>query len=193
MYADFYGDTLRATTGLYDKTVSGSGDSELDGTYSAYNSELINIGAVQHNESGSDTISVSMSGLIVNDATFLDLIGDRSNWQGRVARLWFYCVDEHESQVGSIIPYYTGYMNDLTISGGAYSQTVTLTIENYIVSLAGAQNKTYLMQNIYDSGDLSAAATIGSANGLGDATNYSFITDTAGPYGGNYNAGNFNY
>jgi hypothetical protein len=33
IYADFVGDVLRGTSGLYNKTISGSGDSELDGTY----------------------------------------------------------------------------------------------------------------------------------------------------------------
>lgn len=169
IYADFVGDVLRGTTGLYDKTISGSGDAELDGTYEAYDHRLVNVGSVQHNENGSNTVSISISGLIVNDEAFLNLIGTKSNWQGRTARLWFYCVNESETQVGSIIPYYTGYMNDVTISGSPFSQVVTLTIENYLVSLSGAPNKTYLMQEQYDSGDLSAAAAIASANGTNGA------------------------
>lgn len=169
IYADFVGDTLRATSGLYDKTISASGDSELDGTYDSFDSRLVQVSAVKHNETGSDTVSISLSGLIVNDVDFLNTIGDKANWQGRAARLWFYCVDESETQVGSIIPYYTGYMNDITISGSAEAQTVAVTIENYMVSLSGAQNKTYLMQNVFDSGDLSGNATVGAANGLSGA------------------------
>jgi hypothetical protein len=165
LYADFSGDVLRGTTGLYDKTVSSS-DTELNGTYESFSNNIIEVGAVKHNESGSDTVAVSMSGLIVNNVSFLTLIGDKSKWQGRAARLWFYCADANETQVGSIIPYYTGYMNDITISGDPKSQTVTLTIENYLVSLAGAPNKTLLQQSIYDSGDLSAAASIAAANGM---------------------------
>jgi len=42
-----------------------------------------------------------------------------------------------------------------------------LTIENYLASLSGSQNKTYMMQNLYDAGDLSANATLGAANGMG--------------------------
>lgn len=165
LYADFVGDTLRATSGLYDKTVSSS-DTELNGTYESYSHNVIEVGAVKHNENGSDTLAVSMGGLIVNNAAFLAIIGDKTKWQGRAARLWFYCVDENESQIGSIIPYYTGYMNDITISGDAESQRVTLTIENYLVSLAGAPNKTMLQQKVFDSGDESAAASIAAANGM---------------------------
>lgn len=166
IYADFDGDVLRGTSGLYDRVITGSGDSELDGTYESYDHNLIEVGAVKHNENGSDTVSISMGGLIVNNVDFLNLIGDKSKWQGRIARLWFYCVDEDEVQIGSIIPYYTGYMNDVTISGNPSEQTVILTIENYLVSLSGASAKTYLQQSIYDSGDESAAAAIAAANGV---------------------------
>lgn len=168
-YADFVGDVLRATTGIYNKTITGSGDSELDGTYEPLPDSLVNIGAVAHNESGSDTVTISLSGLVVNNNDFLNLVGDRANWQGRAARLWFYCVDEDENQVGSIIPYYTGYMNDFMIDGSPDLQTASITIENYLVTLSGARNKTYMMQERFDPGDLSAAATVAAANGVTSA------------------------
>jgi hypothetical protein len=180
IYADFVGDVLRGTSGLYDKVISGSGDTELDGTYDSFSHDLINVSTVKHNESGSDTVSISMSGLVVNNADFLAIIGDKSKWQGRIARLWFYCVNENEGQVGSIIPYYTGYMNEVGISGSAESQTVTLTIENYLTSIAGAQNKTYLIQNIFDAGDLSAETSIAAANGMAEAGNYGYGGGGAG-------------
>lgn len=169
MYADFDGDVLRATSGLYDKTISASGDSELDGTYESYDHNLIEVSPIQHNETGSDTAAISMGGLIVNNNDFLNLVGDRSKWQGRIARLWYYCVDENEVQIGSIVPYYTGYMNDITISGSPEMQRVTLTIENYLVSISGSQNKTYLQQKIFDPNDESARASIAAANGIQEA------------------------
>jgi hypothetical protein len=207
IYADFDGDVLRGTSGLYDKVISGSGDAELDGTYDSFNHELINVSAVKHNETGSDTVSISLGGLIVNldylqerdgdyiftrdeelirvrSSDFLNIIGDKTRWQGRIARLWFYCVDENETQIGSIIPYYTGYMNEVGITGSADSQVVALTIENYLVSIAGAQNKTYLIQNIFDSGDLSGEASISAANGMAAAGSYGYGSGSGGFEGG---------
>lgn len=189
IYADFVGDVLRGTSGLYDKTISGSGDAELDGTYESFSHNIINVSPVKHNETGSDTASISMSGLIVNDAAFLAIIGDKSKWQGRIARLWFYCVDANENQVGSIIPYYTGYMNEVSISGDAESQSVTLTIENYLASIAGAQNKTYLIQNIFDAGDLSGEASVSAANGMAEAGSYSY--GGGGGFGFDFNMENY--
>jgi hypothetical protein len=180
IYADFVGDVLRGTSGLYNKVVSGSGDSELDGTYDSFSHDLINVSPVKHNESGSDTVTISMSGLVVNNADFLAIIGDKTKWQGRTARLWFYCVDENENQIGSIIPYYTGYMNEVGIAGDSDSQTVSLTIENYLASIAGAQNKTYLIQNIFDAGDLSGEASVSAANGMAEAGSYGYGGGGAG-------------
>jgi hypothetical protein len=180
IYADFLGDVLRGTTGLYNKVISGSGDSELDGTYDSFSHDLINVSPVKHNESGSDTVTISMSGLVVNNADFLAIIGDKTKWQGRTARLWFYCVDQNENQVGSIIPYYTGYMNEVGIAGDSGSQAVSLTIENYLASIAGAQNKTYLIQNIFDAGDLSGEASVSAANGMAEAGSYGYGGGGAG-------------
>lgn len=209
IYADFDGDVLRGTSGLYDKIISSSGDAELDGVYESFDHNLIDVGVVKHNETGSDTVAISLNGILLSTnyildrydglisdrdiaiiqqrgTDFLNTIGDKIRWQGRTARIWFYCVDQNENQIGSIIPYYTGYMNDITITGSPEMQRVELTIENYMVSLSGAQNKTYLMQNIFDSGDLSGNATIGAANGLEGASVYngntSYVYDTGRAY-----------
>lgn len=205
LYADFDGDVLRATSGIYDKTISGSGDSELDGTYVSIDHNLIEVAPVSHNEKGSDTVTVSLNGILagteyiqdrfenflldregeyirIRGASLLNTLGDVTRWQGRAARLWFYVVDEDENQIGSIIPYYTGYMNDIKISGAPSAQKITMSIENYIVTLSGASNKTYMMQSEYDSGDNSAAATASAANGLGGGV----ISGGGGGPGGGY-------
>jgi len=189
LYADFEGDVLRATSGIYDKVISGTGDAELDGTYQSLDHNLIEISPVKHNENGSDTVQVALNGILaatefvqerdedvifqrdgtpirIRGSSLLNILGDVTRWQGRTARLWFYIVDDDENQIGSIIPYYTGYMDDITIAGAPTSQRIALSIENYLVTLAGASNKNYLMQSQFDSGDNSAAATISAANGL---------------------------
>lgn len=199
IYADIDGDVLRATTGLYDRTISGSGDAELDGTYESYSHNIIDVGPVRHNETGSDTVTITLNGILVNldpilnrngdpiydrysesvlvrTSDLLNVIGDKTRWQGRSARLWFYCVDENETQIGSIVAYYTGYMNDIVIAGSPSEQRIALTIENYLASLSGAQNKTYMMQNLYDAGDLSANATLGAANGMGSGSGSGLVT-----------------
>ena len=185
IYADFFGDTLRATNNSVNKTVSGSGDSELDGTYESYNHNIIVVSPVKHNETGSDTVAIEMSGLIVN-ADLLNLIGNKANWQGRAARLWFFVSDENGGQVGDIVPYYTGYMNDITISGSPSEQKIILTIENYLTSLSVAANRTYMLQTLYDPNDLSANATLSAANGMGSSAG---VTDLIYPFTGDFGFG----
>jgi hypothetical protein len=201
IYADFEGDVLRATSGIYDKVISGSGDAELNGTYQSIDHNLIDVSPVKHDDRGSDTVTVSLNGILaatefvqdrfdavirqrdnqliqVRGSSLLNTLGDVTRWQGRTARLWFYVVDDNETQVGSIIPYYTGYMDDITLSGSPEAQTISLSIENYIVTLSGASNKNYLSQGEFDAGDNSAAATIAAANGL-----------VGGVIGGSYGGG----
>ena len=196
-YADVDGDPIRLTSGIYDKTISGSGDAELDGTYESYAHDLLEVGEVKHNENGSDTVSITMNGILPNveavldrfesvifdrdgipisirNSSLLSIIGDKSRWQERLARLWFYCVDENENQIGSITPYYTGYMNDVAIAGDPAMQKIALRIENYLVTLTNASNKTYLQQTLFDPGDLSADAAIAAANGMDGAGLISF-------------------
>jgi len=165
-YLDFSGDVLRATSGIYDKTISGSGDAELDGSYFSISEDLIQIGAVLQRESGTDSVNVSLSGLLVNNSDLLATVGDKSLWQGRIARLWFYLVDDDENLAGEYIPFYTGFMDAISFNGDPTSQTIELTIENYISSISGASGKTYLIQSAYDAGDTSAAASISAGNGL---------------------------
>jgi len=101
--------------------------------------------------------------------------------------LWFYCVDENETQVGQIIPYYTGYMNDISITGSPNQQTINLVIENYINTLSGTQNKNYLSQNLFDAGDLSGEASIAAVNGTSGAG----LSDVSAMNNAYYDAGSY--
>lgn len=192
-YLDVDTDPLRATTGLYNKTFSSTGDADLDGfTFESYPAELISVSEVQHDESGSNQVAVTMSGLVVNNAAFLALIGDRTKWQGRTARLWWYVVDENETQITSdVYGYYTGYMNDITINGSPDQQSITMTIEHYLTTLTITTNKTYAMQKEFDSGDFSADASIAVANGTSASIPNGGMEDmfyqrTGGYFGGAY-------
>ena len=117
------------------------------------------------------------------------MIGNRANWQGRAARLWFFVSNESGGQVGDIVPYYTGYMNDITISGSPRDQRITLTIENYVSSLSVAANRTYMMQKLYDPNDLSANATLSAANGMGESSGVTGLIPGYGFIGGGRGAG----
>jgi len=164
-WLDITGDVVRATTAPVSLTFSGTGDADLDGeTFSAVDPTLIDVSEVVHKEGGSETVTVTLSGMLGIDSTLLNQIGTKSNWQGRTARLWLGFVTEHGAVV-SIASYYTGYMMTPRISGSPEMQTIALEIEGYLASMSEASGRTYLDQSYYDSPDTSAASTVSNANG----------------------------
>jgi len=166
-WLDILGDPIRATTAGFSVQLTATGDTELDGVYQGIDPEVVNISEVMHQEGGSQTVTASLSGLLLPDNELLNTIGDRTNWQGRVARLWVQIRDENGNTRGAIAPYYTGYMNAIEIHPSPDGQTIEVQIENYLVSLNEATGRTWMSQSIYDAGDTSASATLASANNAG--------------------------
>jgi hypothetical protein len=112
-FLDILGDPIRVTTAPYDLVVvtGATGDADLDGhTFSAVDPQFISVGSITMKEGGADTVTCQLSGLIGVDTTLLNQIGNKANWQGRVARLWQMQLDESLTQVGAIWPWFTGYM-----------------------------------------------------------------------------------
>jgi len=166
VYLDITGDPLRFTTFGANTVVASSGDAELDGTYPAFGGRLIDISDVSNSESGSDTLTVTLSGIVNIDTALLAEMGDRTKWQGRVCRIWFRLYDANGvTPQGAIAALYTGYMSSLKINAGSDTQTIQLNVENWLAAFNQPSNRSYLNQKDYDSADNSAAATIAASNG----------------------------
>ena len=99
------------------------------------------------------------------DADDLALIANPSNWRGRDARLWRIVRDASNAQQGGFHAYYTGKIVGLAHAGSAQGQVIRVTIESYLSVFGAPSNRTYLDQEKYDSGDVSARASIAIANG----------------------------
>ena len=80
--------------------------------------------------------------------------------------LWRLIRNEAGSQRGAIQHYYTGYMTSLSIGGDPGQQVIDISIESYLAAFGQASNRTYLDQDLFDPGDLSARASIAIANGV---------------------------
>lgn len=168
VYLDFADEPLRGCTAGQTLSFSGSGDPDLDGhTFDGINSQMIEVSDVSSGEGGTDTVTVVVSGIASLDSDMLDAINDPSIYQGRVARLWRIIRDTSGAQVGGIQPYYTGYMVTGYVSSEPDEQTITIQIEGYISAHSAPSFRTYLDQESFDPGDLSARAAIAIANGVG--------------------------
>lgn len=168
IYLDISGDPLRITTLGQDVTFSGTGDADLDGnTFVAFGGKLLDVSEVSNTEGGSETLTVTLSGIVSMDTELVNAIGDKTLWQGRPCRIWCQIYDESGvTPQGAIWDEYTGYMSSVSFSAAPEGQTIRLSVENYLSFHAQASNRSYLNQNEYDAADTSAAATIAAANGL---------------------------
>jgi len=184
-YLDIVGDPLRACSAGQSIAIAPglTGDADLDGhTFDGINPQFVDIGSVKEKDGGSDTVSCKLSGLVGLDDSLLALIGDVTKWQGRTARLWWLIRDAANADRGAITPFYTGYMLALSITGSSSQQMIELSIESYLAAFSKASNRTYLSQEAFDPGDLSARAAIAIANGV---SSNPLINNTPTP-GGSY-------
>lgn len=185
-WLDILGDPVRANTSGTNITPSGTGDADLDGfSFLGISGDLVEVSPVKYKEGGSDPVTARLSGITGIDDDTLALISDPTNWRGREARLWRIVRNSLNQQQGGYHAYYTGRMTSLRHSGSTSEQILTVTIESYLSVFSEASNRTYLDQQRYDPGDLSARASIAIANG-----NYtSAPTVSGGGYGGGGGSG----
>lgn len=171
-YLDIAEEPVRVTDAPYSLTFAGTGDVDLDGfTFQAVDPRLVSVTSVKAKDTGTDTVTLTLSGLIGIDGELMNTIGTKANWQGRDARLWKAMLDPVDlTRIGAIWSYYTGYMNVPKIIGDQTMQTITLDLESYISFFGQASNRTYLDQVNYDPGDKSAELAIAIANGASART-----------------------
>lgn len=186
---DIQGDPIRLTTFGADVTFSGTGDSDLNGkTFFAFDPRAIQVSDVANSESGSDTLSIDLSGIVDIDDDLMQEIVVPSKWRGRLVRLWMQIYDvTGATQQGAVVPYYTGYASSIIILPSAKTQTIRLQAENYLAAFNQASNRDYLNQKDYDPSDTSANATLAAAN-LGRGTSVSGGVG-GGDYGGTSDTG----
>lgn len=168
IFMDFADEPLRGCTGGFDFTVTGSGDPDLDGhVFESINSRMIDVSDVSSGEGGTDTVRVQISGIPELDDEALNQMNNPPLYQGRLIRLWRLLRNTNGEQVGGIQAYYTGYMTGAYVQSDASDQIITIDVEGYIAAYSEPSMRTYLDQEKYDAGDLSARAAIAIANSSG--------------------------
>jgi hypothetical protein len=165
-FLDIAGGTVRCNTSGANVTPSGTGDSNLDGhEFIGINADFIDIAPVRYATGGSESVIAKLSGIPDLDDVSLALIADPAKWRGRNAFLWRVIRNASNVQQGGFHNYYTGKMTAISHSGDVRGQAIAVTIESYLAVFSQASNRTYMDQERFDSGDLSAQAAIAIANG----------------------------
>ena len=165
VFLDFVGDPVRGNSSGVDITISGTGQPDLDGEFLGVDPSLVSVSSLKIAPGGSDTMTVRLSGIRGLDDDARQLLADPANWQGRVARMWRMIRNAENVQQGGIQHYYTGYMMSLAHLGSASGLTIEVSIESYLAAFGEASGRTYLDQESFDPGDLSARAALAIANG----------------------------
>lgn len=166
VWLDINGGQVRCNTSGHNITPTGTGDADLDGfEFIGISGDFIDITPVKYAEGGSDSVTGTLSGIAGIDAATLALIENAANWRGRDARLWRVIRNASNVQQGGYHGFYTGKMVSLLHAGDESGQTLSITIESYLAVFSEASNRTYMDQDRYDAGDLSAKAAIAIANG----------------------------
>lgn len=188
VWLDIDTDPVRANTSGADITPTGTGDADVDGfTFSGITGEVVSVSPVRYSQGGSESVTIELSGIPGIDDDTLALLDDPANWRGRDARLWRVIRNSLNVQQGGFHAYYTGKMTGLSHSSNETGEVLRVTVESYLAVFSQASNRTYLDQERFDPGDLSAKAAIAIANG-----NYTGAVTPAN-YGGGGGMGGGSY
>lgn len=164
-FVDFLNEPMRVNTSGADLTITGTGEPDIDGTpFIGLRADVVDIGGVANKAGGTDAITIKLSGLPDLDADMLAEIEDPTNWRSREIRLWRIIRNAANIQQGGVQHYYTGYMANLTMPVLPTGQTIEVSVESYLAAYGPASNRSYLDQDKYDAGDLSARAAIAIGN-----------------------------
>lgn len=192
VFLDFATTPVRATNAGMDLDVSGATQPDLNGLYKFVSSEVAELSPIKVSDGGSSPVSVRLSGLRDLDDDKLSEVLDETEWKGRLARVWRVIWDGANAPQGTYQHLYTGYMVDVLIGGNTDSQTIEITIENYLTAFSQASNRTYLNSKDYDPGDRSGEAAVTAANGAGTMPGGDVGTGGAFGGGGRYSGGTIN-
>lgn len=193
-FLDFLTEPVRVNTSGASITFSGTGSSDLDGfTFDGISADIVDISEIATSESGTESITATLSGITGLDDDMLAEIDDATNWQGRTCQLWRIIRNAANVQQGGVQHYYTGYMTDLEVNAAPDGQVITVTIEGYVSAFSAPSYRSYLDQARFDPDDQSARAAIAIANGTSgnSLTSNTPVGGGGGSYGGGGSRLNF--
>lgn len=155
-------------------------DPDFDGrTFTTLDPRFVSVTPVTHGPGGAEAVSFTVAGTLALDSGLMTAFSDPSKFRGRTAKLWLVLFGADLLPVAAR-PYYSGVMAVPQFRMAGDEQTITVVAESHLAIIgSGSPSRTLLSQKLYDSGDESAAATLGTAGSTDALGIYDY-----GGYGG---------
>lgn len=152
---DIEGDPVYIWTGAGDLTITGSGDSALDGYTFVGVGNIGDIGVIQDTQKGSNALKLKLPGVELDKYLLDQIVNLKRVWQFRDAWVWFGLLDSSQSIVINPFRIKTGRMDSLTITDDGKEGTVSLVIESHQAYTGRALGTSYSEQKELDATDTS--------------------------------------
>ena len=154
VFLDIKDDPLKFWTGPMAINLSSTGDSLLDGDWSA-DGGLVDIGEIVEDENGSGPSRLEMSAVDPAQPAFKQIIADGRLWKRRRAVIWMSYVNDAGVLAFTPRRKKTGRMDDLRMIQDSDSALITLNIEGFAARSGDALGTRYSEQRDIDPTDKS--------------------------------------
>ena len=144
---DILTDPVFVWTGIGPITLTGTGDSALDGYTFDGVAAAGEIGVLSDTDTGSQAVSVALAGCNLNDPAMRQIVYNADTWHYRQAWVWLCLFTSAGALIGKPVRCKTGRMDQFTVEEtGAGLGTVTCTIESQQAYAGEADDTCYSEQ-----------------------------------------------
>ncbi len=183
---DIKDDPVLVWTGIGVYSPTGTGDEALDGLSFDGIANVGEIGAIVEAREGSQAVSLSLSGVDLEDPALRQVVFDERTWQFRSAWMWIVLCDEDGEPIGKPVRVKRGRIDQMNHEDDEES-IIRVEVESHQAYVASAISTRYSEQSEIDPTDVSQQHVHDLANkvaGIGAKTN-----TTSGSVGGRTGAG----
>ena len=152
---DIKDDPILAWTGWGPFSPTGTGDDALDGNTFEGLGPIDAISDVEDTESGSQSVTLELPGVDLNDDALRQIVLNAETWQFRQAWIWYGLLNETFNVIADPTRIKTGRMDQMRVSHTGKTGTVSVTVESYQAYAAEALRTRYSQQKDVDPTDKS--------------------------------------
>lgn len=177
VFADFGDLPLRGALGAPQPIVVPAGFAGADGdaagqTFECLNENLLAITALEQSDGGAGSVTITLLA-DPDNPELIEAIDDPALYDGRPIKFWE-CTYDEAGTVTGIELLDTLYMTTPRHRGDGQTFVIEMDCESYLALVASQPfGETYLTQGLFDSGDQSAAVTLGMGGQSGALPQYS--------------------